>query len=337
MTIFDKIQELEEITSFSKHEQLVNGIINSIDDKIIEKGNMLPSVNKMIKNLGFARNTIVKAYRDLQDRGLVNVKSGRGYFVAHEDTEQAIKVALLIYAFHPIHEAFYNAFRSGLGENIHLDIFFHHSNMDMFKTVLDNIKGKYGMYVVAPIPHPDTKKLLSTIPENKLLIVDRYEDLGKGFSHVTQEFEITTYEALKELAPTIQQYNEMILFFRPDADHPKEISRAYQQFLKDFNIKGEIQKNYIKGMVKKGTVYCTIGDGDLWRLLKDCKEKNIKIGEEVGVVSTNDDPVKEIICDGITTFSTDFEVMGQQAAEFVLNRNLTQKTIPTVLIRRNSL
>ncbi|MFK7932676.1 MAG: substrate-binding domain-containing protein [Saprospiraceae bacterium] len=336
-TIFQKIQELESVSTYSKHEQLVNGIINSIDEKIVERGAVLPSVNNMIRELGFARSTIVKAYSDLKDRGIIHAKNRLGYFVANEDTDQTLKVALILYAFHPIQETFYNAFRAGLGENVQLDIFFHHSNFEILEAIVNNVWGRYGMFVLAPIPHPKMKDLLSVFPENRLLLVDRFEEMGKEVSHVTQEFEISTYEALKELAPTIRNYGEIVLFHRADSDHPREIARAFSQFLKDFSIQGRIESSYIKGMVEKGTVYCTISDGDLWRLLKDCRKFGIRVGEEVGIVSTNDDPVKEIIAEGITTFSTDFEVMGQRAAEFILNRKPTQKTIPTVLVRRNSL
>jgi len=46
---------------------------------------------------------------------------------------------------------------------------------------------------------------------------------------------------------------------------------------------------------------------------------------------------QEIICDGITTYSTDFKLMAEKAADFVLTRDKIQEVIPTVLIRRNSI
>lgn len=337
--IYEKIQELEETTGLSKHEQLVSGIINAINDKAISQGSMLPSVNSMVKELGFASKTIVKAYAELKERGLIEAKNRIGYFVVNEATEQTMKVALLIYAFHPFQEVFYNAFRTGLGENIQVDVFFHHSNIEVFETILGNIAGKYGMYVVAPIPHALSKQLLSNLPQDKLLIVDRYEELDDPFSHITQEFEISTYMALKELAASIRNFEEVILYFLPNTDYPIEVKRAFEQFLKDYNIKGRVERHYVPGMIEKGKVYFTIGDGDLWAILKDAKKLNYTIGEkgDIAVFSNNDSPVKEIVCEGITTFSTDFEKMGQEAAEFVLTRKPISKVIPTVLIRRSSL
>jgi hypothetical protein len=40
--IYDKILELEGIPGYSKHQQLVQGIINAIDDKVVSKNDMLP-------------------------------------------------------------------------------------------------------------------------------------------------------------------------------------------------------------------------------------------------------------------------------------------------------
>ena len=48
-SIFDKIKELREVTSYSKHDQIVTGIINAIDQKIVSPNDLLPSVNQMIQ------------------------------------------------------------------------------------------------------------------------------------------------------------------------------------------------------------------------------------------------------------------------------------------------
>lgn len=336
-SVFLQIQALEQVSDYSKHEQIVQGIINAIHDKKLSQGEMLPSVNSMVREFGFASKTIVKAYNDLKDRGLIESKKRLGYFVATEDTEQSMKVALLIYAFHPFQEVFYNAFRSTLGDNIQVDVYFHHNNIGIFKTILKNIRGKYAMYAVAPIPNPKTKKLLDKIPREKLVLVDRYEEMDGQFSHVTQEFEQATYDALRTMVDSIRKFENIILYFRPNSDYPLDVKIGFERFLKDFDLKGEVQEKYKEGMVRSNEAYFTIGDGDLWRLLKDCKKHSLNIGSDVGVLSYNDGPVKEIICGGITTFSTDFKMMGNRAAEFILDREAVQEIIPTVLIRRNSL
>lgn len=334
---FNKILDLKNVNQYSKHEQLIQGVINSIDEKILVQGNMLPSVNNMVKELGFSSRTIAKAYRELVQRGLIESKNRLGYFVVNEDTDQTAKVALLLYAFHPIQETFYNAFRTALGENIQIDIFFHHSNIDVFETMIGNIKGQYGVYVVAPIPHQRTKKILSEIPGSQLLIVDRFEPMDGNSSYVAQEFEHSTFRALEKLVDAIRRFDKMILFLRSDADQPVEIGQAFGRFLETYKIEGQIRKSYVAGTLEARTVYFTISDSDLWGVLRDSKKQGFEVGRDIGVLSNSEDPVKEIICDGITTNSIDFSEMGQIAAEFVLNRELIKTIVPTKLTRRKSL
>ncbi|MCD0471915.1 GntR family transcriptional regulator [Flavobacterium sp. JAS] len=335
--IIQQIKNLESINSFSKHEQLVQGIINAIDEKVVTKGDLLPSVNTFISELGFARETIAKAYKELVHRGIIESKNRLGYFVATNDVKQELKVALLIFAFDIFQETFYENFRKGLGKNVQLDIFFHHNNFDTFESIVQNMKGKYGMFVIAPIPSPKTPAVLKQLPTNRVLLVDRYIETDEDYNYVAQEFGDSSYNAFVQLKDKIKKYDEIIFFFKPSSAEPDEILNSFKRFMKDYNIKGVIKEEYVSGSLEKGKVYFTIHNLELWEMLKDSKVKGLKIGTDIGFISHNDDIVKEIIFDGVTTFSTDFSEMGKKAANFVLNRKKIQEIIPTVLVDRNSL
>ena len=335
--IYQQIIELEGTPGLSKHEQLVQGMINAINARIVTKGDMLPSVNNMIKELGFARETIARGYKELTTRGIVESKKRLGFFVSNEDTDQQVRIALLLFAFDSFQESFYKTFRARLGNAVHIDVFFHHNNIAVFENIVSNIRGKYGMYVIAPIPHKKTAGILATLPFDKFLMIDRYEPMAGNFSYVVQEFEQASYAAFTALSDTIRQFEEMIFYYRPGSDTPIEILRAFKKFIRDYKIKGSIKTEYVPGSLERNKVYYTINNAELWEMLKDSRLKNIKLGKEVGILSHNDDVVKEIICDGITTYSTDFRLMAEKAADFVLTRKKIREIIPTVLIRRNSI
>jgi DNA-binding transcriptional regulator YhcF (GntR family) len=335
--IIQQIKNLESINSFSKHEQLVQGIINAIDEKVVTKGDLLPSVNTFISELGFARETIAKAYKELVHRGIIESKNRLGYFVATNDVKQELKVALLIFAFDIFQETFYENFRKGLGKNIQLDIFFHHNNFDTFESIVQNIKGKYGMFVIAPIPSKKTPAVLKQLPTNRVLLVDRFIETDEDYNYVAQEFGDSSYNAFVQLKDKIKKYDEIIFFFKPSSAEPDEILNSFKRFMTDHDIKGVIKEEYVSGSLEKGKVYFTIHNLELWEMLKDSKIKGLKIGTDIGFISHNDDIVKEIIFDGVTTFSTDFSEMGKKAANFVLHRKKIQEIIPTILVDRNSL
>jgi DNA-binding LacI/PurR family transcriptional regulator len=71
-------------------------------------------------------------------------------------------------------------------------------------------------------------------------------------------------------------------------------------------------------------------------MLKEVLQKGWTLGEDLGILSHNDDVIKEIISGGITTFSTSFAQIGSEAAKFVLERTLMREVVPTTLADRGS-
>ncbi len=337
MTLFDKINNLSTVNTLSKHEQLVLGVIEAIDDGILVTGDQLPSINNMVAELGYARKTIVKAYEELKERGLIESKKLKGYFIISQETKVTLKIALLLFSFQRFQEEFYNTFRKELGKRFQIDVFFHHNNTAIFETIFTNIRGKYGMYVVAPIPNPQIQPLLESIPPQKLLIIDRYLPLKAEYSYISQEFEETTYAKLEELLPAIRNFKKFELFFNDDRDYPQGIRSAFERFLKDYKVEGSIRKTYKPGSAKKGTLYFFISDTNLWEVLRDCRNKEYVVGKDIGILSHNDHVAKQIVFGGITTISTDFNAMAKKAAKHIKQGGLTQEIMPFNLIKRNSL
>ena len=182
----------------------------------------------MIRETHFSRETIMKAYRELVSRGIIQSKNRLGYFVSGGSTSQTLNVALLMYNLDSFEEQFYRNFRNTLGKSVELQVFFHHGNIDIFETILQRIKGHFGMYVVAPIPHPRSKEMLESIPRNKFLMFDRYEPIDGDFNHITQEFEQSSFQVFSELAEEIRQFDEFVFFHSPDSLDPKEIATAFK-------------------------------------------------------------------------------------------------------------
>ncbi|KIC94005.1 GntR family transcriptional regulator [Flavihumibacter solisilvae] len=333
--IFEKIKELEKLSSFSKHDSLVQGVINAIDDKILVQNDTLPSVNTMIRETHFSRETIMKAYRELVSRGIIQSKNRLGYFVSGGSTSQTLNVALLMYNLDSFEEQFYRNFRNTLGKSVELQVFFHHGNIEIFETILQRIKGHFGMYVVAPIPHPRSKAMLESIPRNKFLMFDRYEPIDGEFNHITQEFEQSSFNVFAELAEEIRQFDEFVFFHSPDSLDPKEITSAFKKFLKKYRIRGRIVREFVPGSIQKGKVYFTLDNFLMWEILKECNAKKLKPGKDIGLLSHNDEPSKEFA--GITTYSADFSQMGKLAAQAILKKEKIRLTLPTELARRKSL
>lgn len=335
--VFSNVNKLKGVRPLTKHEQIVNAIINAIESKDLKKGDRLPSINKMVAEVGYARKTIVKAYEELKGRGIVESKNFKGYYIADVNTKTKLRVALVLYALHAFQEDFYNTFREELGKKYIINVFFHHNNTDIFKDIFARISGRYGMYVVTPIQHPEIKVLLKKFPFDKLLIVDRQLIMPQDYSYITQEFENSTYNQLKKLTSEIKKYKQFILFYDEESDNPIGILNAFNLFVKENNINAKVETYYKSNSIEKNTLYFFISDSNLWKVLKESKTKNYTIGKDIGLLAHNDNAIKEIISGGITTISTDFKKMAKESAKFVKNRDQTRKIIPSKLIQRNSL
>lgn len=63
--------------------QLMEHLKHAIEAGAIKAGEQLPSVRRMAQDLVINPNTVVRAYRDLENEGIVVLKHGSGVFV-HE-------------------------------------------------------------------------------------------------------------------------------------------------------------------------------------------------------------------------------------------------------------
>lgn len=334
--IVETINEMKVVNTLSKHDQLVQGIMHVIDTGFLPIGAQMPSINLMVEKIGFARKTIVKAYEELKERGLIESQKAKGYFVISNNTEVIHRVALLLYSFQRFQQEFYDALREELGEKAQIDVYFHHNNNKVFETIFKNIQGKYSMYIVAPIIHTISKQLLKILPQHKLIIVDRYLEMGSDYSYVTQEFFNSTKTILKKSLEKILHYDELVLFYSSDKDYPVEVLDAFNGFVLENNLSGSIIDRYTIDILNKQTLYICLSDADLWPLLRDSSRNGLKIAKDIGVLSFNDHIVKEITFGGITTISTDFKLMGKSVAQLILNPRTSKKVIPTTSTDRGS-
>jgi DNA-binding LacI/PurR family transcriptional regulator len=89
--------------------------------------------------------------------------------------------------------------------------------------------------------------------------------------------------------------------------------------------------------IKEGEAFINLMEDDLVILLEKILATKMKLGKHVGVISYNDTPLKKIILKGITTISTDFTMMGEKAAQLILDQSTEHIEIPFHVTLRASL
>lgn len=316
-----------------KYQQLINAINNAIAKNILEKGDLLPSVNSICKENKLSRDTVFKAYSILKDQKVIESVPNKGYYVAGETR----KVLLVLDTFKAYKEVLYHSFVSNVPENIITDVQFHHYNIDNFKTIINNSIGKYYKYVVMNFDDKEVASVLKAISNEKLLLIDWNIHSKPKNNYVFQDFGKAFFESLKEGINLFRKY-EAIEFVYPNyTNHPFETIVFFEKFCKEFDFKYKVITNPNEFDVEKNKAYISVSDRILGLFLEQCREKNLEPGKDVGFLSYNETPMKKFIYKGISVITTDFKELGTKGAEFIVKEAPMQCYVSTNLIIRESL
>lgn len=336
--VIEKIRIRQAETLLSRYEQIVQGVIDAIDQQILTVGDLLPSVNTMVAQLNYARKTVVRAYNELKRRGLVESRKRLGYFVRSQAIQQSLNVMLLLTAFDHYHEQLYNSLLDELhGRDIFVDVFFHHCNPQLFQSICLDHQDKYGRLVVTPFKHRLVGETLRQIDPQKLLLVTRPDFRHLARAYVVQEFASAVEQGLMKLKTHLNKYRTIYLVFSKLRKHPKEIVGAFEKTCTTLGLKHAVLEGVTRHPPKSDEAYFVIDDKDLIRLVKACKDQQLALGRDVGILSYNETDLKEIIGNGITTLSVDFATMGRSIGRLVKEQKSERITLPTTIIDRRSI
>jgi DNA-binding transcriptional regulator YhcF (GntR family) len=324
---------VDENSNALKFQQLVDAIVDAISRNQLKAGEMLPSVNQIMKETGLSRDTVFKAYAELKKRGVVESVPNRGYFVIRKIT----KVFLFLDTFKAYKEVLYDSFLKNLPVNIGVDLHFHHYNISLFEKIIQESLGKYSKYVIMNFDNPKVAGIIQKIPAEQLLVIDWKIHTSEKHSVVYQDFGEPVYRCLKENLDRISKFSEFTFYYPSFTYHPKDTIEHFLRFCKDYNIRHTVVYEEERFVIRKGVLYFLVSDRTLANLLDQCSDKGFEPGKEVGVISYNETPMKKYVKNGITVISTDFKLMGRKAAEFISGSKAVHFEVPTTMKIRSSL
>lgn len=324
---------INHLSDIPKYQQIVNCINNAIGKSVLQKGDSLPSVNKICETTLLSRDTVFKAYSILKDNGVVESVPNKGYFVANETK----KVLLLLDTFKAYKEVLYHSFINNLPDNIITDVQFHHYNINNFKTIINNSIGKYYKYIIMNFDDVNVPSIISKINENKLLLIDWDVHSSPKNNYLFQDFGISFFKSLEGAVHLIRKYKKINFLYPSFTNHPIETVVFFKKYCKNFNFNYKIITNLKDVNIEKNIAYISVSDRMLGIFLEQCRNKNLELGVDVGLLSYNETPMKKFIYKGISVISTDFKKLGTKAAEFIIEDKKIQEYISTKLILRESL
>lgn len=328
--------EIKEKIRVPKYKQIIKSIEDAILTGNLQKGDQLPSINVIKNTHSLSRDTVLTAFSDLKNRGIIQSVVGKGYYVASENINVTQKVFLLFDELNSFKEDLYNTFLDSLGDNIQVDIYFHHFNASIFSKLIHDNLGDYNYYVIMPANLKDTNNSIKNLPEDKVFILDQVHEDLKSYPAIYQNFEKDIYSNLKKASHLINKYKKLILVFHP-VKQPFGMQKGFVSFCEEYKLAYDIIDSLEDKTPQKGHLYVIPDDKNLLQVIKKIKSEELILAKDVGVISYNETLLKEIVGNGITTISTDFNAMGKRLAEMILNKEQLQIENPNHLIIRNSL
>lgn len=324
-----------------KYLQLANCIIKAIAEGILKENDVLPSINELSFEFEISRDTAEKGYRHLKKNGVLGSVPGKGYFVKNTDLNQKLKIFLLFNKLSPHKKIIYDAFVSALGDIAAIDFYIYNNDFVFFKKLISRQKGDYTHYVI--IPHfldggENVNEIINTLPKEKLVLLDKMiPGVTGNYAAVYEDFEKDIYNALEQANDKLSKYNTIKIIFPEYTYHPKEILEGFYRYCQQYAFNYKVVHNIAEEPIQKGEVYINLMENDLVILIEKILVTGLKVGKDVGVISYNETALKKIILNGITTISTDFQMMGEKTAQMILDQSTEHVAIPFYLTLRASL
>ncbi|GAA4957767.1 GntR family transcriptional regulator [Algibacter aquimarinus] len=344
-----KFLKIDEDSRIPKYQQIVNSIIDNISIGNFKIDQKIPSINRLSEEVNLSRDTVEKAYKILKERNIIISIRGKGFYISRTKLIKKLNILFLINKLSWYKMEIYHAFINSIGTNAYIDLNIYHCDESLFLNILNKHKKAYDYYAIMPHfknkdnQHTSTTtavtQALNKIPKNKLIIMDNMKiPIRNNIITVYEDYEKDIFGALNEGISKISKYKKIILIYPKKTiyPYPKRIKKGFIKFCSKHNLDFEIlDKVYNDMVLLKGDLFITIEEDDLISLMEQIIEKELVLGEDLGIISYNDTPLKALL--GITVISTDFKIMGKKTSEMILNNQKGKFKVPFYFIDRESL
>jgi DNA-binding transcriptional regulator YhcF (GntR family) len=330
MEIFDLLN-IDPKSRKPKYQQIVDKITHHVSIGNIAIDQKIPSINALSEEIYLSRDTVEKAYNILKEQKIISSVRGKGYYVTRKPPASKLNILFLVNKLSNYKMRIYNSFVKDIATNAQVDLHIYHCDESLFLNTINKSMGVYDYYIVMPhFTTPELKHVSYTedvlaaikkIPADRLVIMDnnklRFE---RDVIEIYQDFENDIYNALNAGVEKVSQYGKLILVYPENTvyPYPKRILHGFRKFCVEQHLEFEIiDEVYDDIILKKGDLFITIEESDLVSLVKQIRDMKLTLGQEIGIISYNDTPLKDLL--GITVMSTNFVAMGTKASQMILN------------------
>lgn len=300
----------------SKFKLIVRYVQEGIRAGRLEQGDWIPSINEFRHMFNLSRDTVFAGITELKSRGIIDSHQGKGYYVCSTNVQSEYNIFLLFNELNEFKEELFSAFMERLDARNSVNFQFHNYNRDVFDQLLSEARGKYTTYIVMTGKFLGTEDLLNSLG-GRVYLLDHYDkELDGKYSAVAQDFENDTYDGLRSGIEHLRRYKRFIMV-QNEAKEPYERYYGLKRFCQEEGFECKYLNSIENRRIHDGDIFILVNDRDLVSVIKQAAKQNLQPGKDFGIISYNETPLKEVLCGGITTLSTDFRQMGRTMAELL--------------------
>lgn len=331
-----------------KYLQIADRIRELIDSGRLALGDRLPSVNEIIAHFQVSRDTAVKAYQELKDRGIIEATPNKACFVSNVLLRDDLKrILFLSDSFTPYKEKIYFGLIDTLKGDYYVDLFTHGDSFEIMKSVYEKYKAMRNCAALLVVPtaaQSQEEEFFKYVNPGNLFFLDRriaslkhpasWQDFRNGF-----------YRALIAEMPTLAKYKRLV-FLTKFYTNPiiEEMKEGLSRFADSANMTFEHQHTMfsdrdIRGKItpEAGDLMIVLDDHLLTATLDACEARALKPGKDIGIAIVNDGHLYDRLPVPISVLTADFYAMGVEAAKFIMTGVAPEGPVATRLIVRASL
>jgi DNA-binding transcriptional regulator YhcF (GntR family) len=325
-------------------------VISQIEQKIISgefaPGYQLPSMNELASDLDISKETVKKAYTIMRDKGVIEPRQGKGFYVKGVNEERPLRILLLFDKLSSYKQVMFQSFMDMIGPDAEVTIRIHNQNLDVFEFFVDEDVDNFDYYVVAPhfsletLAQKRMLKLLKRIPNRKLILVDKsVPELVGNYGTVYQDFSSDIAHALADGLDKLRLFSKLNVMIMPNSLYSEQIRPAVEKFCQENELEVEFHYHVSEKNIRRNEVYLMLNsqhDSGILTFSRIAKKLGLNIGEDVSVISYNDSPLNELILGGLTSVSADFAQMGAIAAQMIQDKTLSKVKCDFRMVRRST-
>lgn len=324
----------------TKYMQLVEYINSLIENNQLNINDRLPSLNQLTEQLKISKETALKGLNYLSEKGIIESEYRKGYYVKKKTQYNPYRICLILDKMNVLRDQVYHSFLETIKDHADVEVYFHHHNFKVFEKLIEENLNNFTHFVVITFFKENPEAILNCIPPHKRILIDHQEKNLKGeYTSIYQDHKSDIVDALTTLLPQLEKYSRLVLISPLEAFHAKDIVEGFEIFTKRHDKNSRIFNTVDEIAFEKGDAYITFSryDQDDISIIKLARKNNWRLGQDIGLISYNDTAVKEILENGITVISTDFNKMGEEAAKAILSKEPVIIRVPAKVILRNSL